>query len=156
MYRYTRTTDEASPTRLPDCETFQAYPHECRDCGRGVGLSPDYYGLIYLDRETCPECGATGTLRCVDTALGWYFAFLDGGLDCFSSDPSGPYPSEAAALAAAREDAGVCPHGCGDDEPCIPCDHDESCHSDGSTCPDGCDATPNPERLAAYREREGR
>ena len=36
---------------------------------------------------------------------GWYYAWLDGGLDCWSSDPFGPYDTEAEAVAAAREEA---------------------------------------------------
>ena len=54
---------------------------------------------------------------------GWYFAFLDGGLDCWAEGgPSGPYASEAEALAAARDAAGMCPHGLEDDEPCEACE----------------------------------
>ena len=26
------------------------------------------------------------------------------------------------------------------------------CHPDGAECPDGCDASPNPERLAVFNE----
>lgn len=104
MYRYTRTADEASPTRLPDCEVWYHQHGKRERCW----LNGD--GTCITDEEG--DCLGTG----------WYFAFLDGGLDCFSSEPSGPYPTEAAALAAAREDAGVCPHGCGDDEPCAECD----------------------------------
>lgn len=56
-----------------------------------------------------------------EDGAGWYW------WNCFpgclpDSDPSGPFDSEAAALADARESAGLCPHGLEDDESCAECD----------------------------------
>lgn len=47
-----------------------------------------------------------------------------------SSAPSSPFPSPASA-------------------------HDWLCHPDGSACPDGCAATPDPARLHAYESLSG-
>ena len=100
-YQYTSTTREHDTHALPDCEVF----HACT-------------GELWTDRD----CDEFGDRRESDSEPGWYFAFLDGGIDCWTGDPSGPYASEAEALAEAREAAGLCPHGAQDDEPCVDCD----------------------------------
>ena len=90
------------PHALPDVETFQAYRHECRGCGAEHGLAPDYYGNLYPAETTCPTCLKVAGFRCLDTEPAWYWwACFPGCLP--DSDPSGPFATEAEALADARE-----------------------------------------------------
>lgn len=78
-YHYTDPTRATDPHALPDVEVFF-------DDADDAGLGPRNF-----DGDSEP------------VEPGWYFAYLDGGLDCWSGEPSGPYPTEAEALAAARE-----------------------------------------------------
>lgn len=111
-YHYTRASDADSQTRLPDVETFYHQHGKRERCALNSGRVAERFGECPVDEDG--DCYGTG----------WYFAF--GSPGCLhDSDPSGPYPTEDAALAAARELAGVCPHGCDDDEPCEPCDGSE-------------------------------
>jgi len=99
-YSNPRRADD--PHALPDIETFKGYRHECRECDAETPLFPDYYGLIHLESEECRECGARGTLRCVDTKAAWYWwTCLPGCVP--DSEPVGPFETEEVALADARE-----------------------------------------------------
>ena len=103
-YEYTDSSRESNAHSLPDVETF-------------------YVGTTNFLREplNCHICNdwAAEEQTPHSKHIGWYYANLDGGLDCWSGDPSGPYDTEAEALAAAREDAGFCPHGIGDDSEAV-------------------------------------
>jgi hypothetical protein len=91
-YQYTQASRAGETHALPDVEFFYIGPStqydECPICP-----DPDYKA-----GDSAPD-HATHKAEHV----GWYYAFLDGGLDCFSGEPSGPYPTKAEALKVARE-----------------------------------------------------
>lgn len=95
---YTDPSREENPHALPDVETFQAHPIECRHCGAGACLYPEdaREGVI-----VCSECGKR-THTSTKGSLSWYYWFCFPG--CVpNGDPVGPFASEAEALADARE-----------------------------------------------------
>ncbi len=55
----------------------------------------------------------------------WYQYGFPGCMH--ESDPVGPFDTEQEALAAAREDAGYCPHGVADDGICEECPTPKRC-----------------------------
>ena len=93
-YQYSTQEREQSPTLLPDFETFKAdYARRCEGCS-----------MVDLESQaTACECEDFESYAWED-CRGWYYAWLDGGLDCWSSDPIGPFATEAEAIAAARAD----------------------------------------------------
>jgi len=122
-YQYSTQEREQSPTLLPDFETFQGWPYECRDCGAAMPNVVDSYGGLLPDQtDGCPECGSVQPAHCPSGKRAWFYAWLDGGLDCWSSDPIGPFATEAEAIAAARAEMDVCEHGKGADDTCEICD----------------------------------
>ena len=102
-YHYIDATREDDAHALPDVETFYATAGE--------------WPIDDIDDTNLRPMNAAG----------WYFAFLDGGLDSWSSEPCGPYTSEQEALEGARESNGYCPHGFafhgGDASRCADCDN---------------------------------
>jgi hypothetical protein len=111
----TRTDD---PHALPDVETFEAYALDCDHCDLFI-VYPELTGTGYID---CPECGEIG----ITDDPHFYYAYGSPGC-LWDSEPVGPYETEQAALEAAREDAGFCPHGFTEhfegDDPCEDCSH---------------------------------
>ena len=106
-YEYTQASRASNAHALPDCEVFHAARYVCSVCGCEA-----------LDEQ--PPCAHYDPER-GSGEEGWFYAF--GAPGClWDSAPSGPYASREAALAAAREAVGVCPHGVIDDEPCDECD----------------------------------
>ena len=113
-YHYTDASRENDPHALSDVETFCADTLDCAACGTPA------FRDAFVDSAPCADCGEL--LRGgVNPRVAWYWH--NGFPGCLpDSDPSGPYASEAEALTAAREAAGLCPHGVGDDDACAPCD----------------------------------
>jgi hypothetical protein len=119
-YIYTDKTREGDPRSLPDAGVFGDRPAavHCNrdDCG-AASVVPTSAVEATLPEVYCPDCGyhsASARYARSDTGR-WWYAFLDGGLDCWSSDPSGPYDTEEEAIKAAREAAGCCEHGIPED-----------------------------------------
>ena len=97
-YEYLDASRASDPHALPEVEVWEAIG-EYFSCSCGC----DYPALRDADHRFCEACQEEH-----DTpADGFYWAFLDGGLDCFSSEPDGPYPTKTAACTAAREAAGL-------------------------------------------------
>ena len=101
-YHYTDPTRESDPHTLPDVEIWWGYNHQCTVCSCETPLTPDYYGLLYQEREICPTCETVGSLKVVDTARKHWYAYGFPGC-LWDSDPIGPFDTEAEALEAARE-----------------------------------------------------
>jgi hypothetical protein len=98
------------PHALPDVETFQTL--HCSECN----------ALAEREADGAPNAEHSGECSMRAPFLtGWFYANLDGGLDSYSGEPSGPYASEAEALTAAREESGFCAHGVADDAVCSEC-----------------------------------
>lgn len=96
MQFYTDPTRENDPHALPDAETFQANTANCPDCG-----SPE---CVVDDDAPCGACGRGFARPWNDSRIAWYW------WPCFpgclpDSDPIGPFDSEDAAIADARERA---------------------------------------------------
>lgn len=99
---YSDPSRESDPHALPDVETFKAYPHECLGCGEVSPLAPDYYGVLYPNETTCPHCLKVAGFYRTSVEPRWYWwACFPGCLP--DSEPSGPFDTEAEALADARE-----------------------------------------------------
>jgi hypothetical protein len=92
-YYYTDASRETDPGALPDIEVF--HPRE-------------YPATLGVGMETYPY------------SEGYYYAYGQPGC-LWDSESSGPYATEAAALKAAREDAGYCEHGIAEDAICESC-----------------------------------
>ena len=108
MRHYSSKLRADDPFALTDFETFY---HEHAKSERGAlnaGHKAELYGECVVDDEG--DCGGSG----------WYYAFGSPGC-LFDSEPMGPYDSEEAAVAAARESAGYCEHGVAEDETCDEC-----------------------------------
>ena len=104
MQAYSDPKRANDPHALPNVEVFKGYRHECRECEREYPLFTDYYGLLYVDKAECPECGSLNP-RSLDTRAAWYWwSCFPGCLP--DSDPFGPFATEAEALADAQENAG--------------------------------------------------
>lgn len=116
-YHYLSPKRESDPHALPDVEIFCGRPMKCRSCGTG-GFMPD--GAQECEMTLAAECCADASMRVTDTQLAWGYAFGFPGC-LWDGDPVGPFDSEAEALIAAREAAGLCPHGIEDDEICEEC-----------------------------------
>ena len=91
-YQYSTQEREQSPTLLPDFETMELQFGRCPECQQRFPWDGAPVG--------CQEPGCPGDL--VSDGWGFFYAWLDGGLDCWSSDPIGPFATEAEAIAAAR------------------------------------------------------
>ena len=96
-YQYSTQEREQSPTLLPDFETFGPYTVvTCPLCSRQFQHEP-------MGGQPCPDrCDCGEDLTDEPRERGYFYAWLDGGLDYWSSDPIGPFASEAEAIAAAR------------------------------------------------------
>ncbi len=106
-YHYTDESRASDPHALPDVEVFHStcYPAERPD----VDDARPRYGVGF---ETLGE-------------IGFYYAHGSPGC-LWDSDPAGPFDTEAEALAGARETAGFCEHGIGNDgateiDGCVDC-----------------------------------
>lgn len=109
-YYYSDPTRASDPHALPDVETFGANYGYCAECG-DVVQSPDCkYGA----------CHACDDRLLTLTEFGWFWwSCFPGCLP--DSDPVGPFPTEAEALADARDASGLCPHGVEDGHACAEC-----------------------------------
>jgi len=150
-YFYLDASREGDPDALTDVEVFgpEAYG-ECDECTSGAMYNPDC---------TDCDCCRDGRIQQTDD-IGYFYAYGSPGC-LWESDPVGPFDSEAEALKAAREAAGFCEHGIGDETPCTHCDgrgyFDRSTASESQeTCRkcDGsgsavCEACPAPEERAS-------
>lgn len=106
---YTDENRASDKWSLPDVETFYHQHAKRERCALNAGDKARLYGECIVDADG--DCCGTG----------WYYWHCLPG--CMpDSDPIGPYPTEADALKAAREDAGFCEHGISDAEHCEVCD----------------------------------
>ena len=101
-YFYLDESRESEPHALPEAETFcdAVAVVSCDDCGDTEAPAES---VTANPATRCPCCDRYADATQFGTDARWWFALLDGGLDCWASDPSGPYNSEAEAIAAARE-----------------------------------------------------
>jgi hypothetical protein len=109
-YEYCDKTRESDENALPDVEVFRDVWSDCPNCEATL-LTETWY-----DRG-CTKCNAASVdfgLTLENKRKGWGYAY--GMPDyLWDSDPFGPYDTEQAALAAAREQAGCCEHGIPED-----------------------------------------
>ena len=93
------------PHALPDVEVFELTASEvAKMMEEEIGEYLKRFPLATMNSRECErmfdtmiaELGITG---------GWFYAYLDGGLDCWSGGPYGPFENHKLALAAMREEA---------------------------------------------------
>ena len=95
-YHYTDKARESDPNALPDVEVFGPETQgECDHCTSGA--------MFVEDDQHCDSCSG-GRIVATDEA-GYFYAYGFPGCLCDSA-PVGPFNTEAAALADARESAG--------------------------------------------------
>lgn len=107
-YRYTDPKRASEPHALPDVEIWEdrIYQVTCEGCG--VYYWPEFCATAVDQAELCCQSCARAGLEIEPTdCKGWFFAFGSPGHLWDSEQPNGPYPTEEAALEAAREIAGV-------------------------------------------------
>jgi hypothetical protein len=115
-YYHADASRESDAHALPDIEIFYDRVQYSRCC-----QTPTHVGSEASD---CPSCEAPASWDPIDDPEmhGWRYWFAFGMPGClWDSDPSGPYDSENQALGAARELAGYCAHGLGDNAVCDDC-----------------------------------
>ncbi len=121
-YVYLQTSREEDTYSLPDVEVWESQVWDLH-CYRGCGdfeVSEDYATAARPDVH-CPSCEYHSAKAEQTTRTGWFYQYgMPGYMP--SSDESGPFDSEEDALADAREQAGYCPHGVADFDPCPACD----------------------------------
>lgn len=88
---YSNPDREHEPHALPDIEVFKRFYINCSKCGSVLLTDSGYY--------SCSECERMGNTE--RTEQGWFYWFCFPG--CLpDSDPNGPFPTKAEALADAQ------------------------------------------------------
>jgi ribosomal protein S27E len=100
---YSDKTREAEPFALPDVEVFYARPVVigCGECGNTTAPWNGEYDNQSLECPICGDTALTGRFAQSSTGRWWWWSCFPGCLP--DSEPSGPFDTEAEALADAQD-----------------------------------------------------